>query len=173
MYELCVSVFVCRCARVSVCEKEREREQECSRAHARTYTYTLLLFVSLFLFILSVTSFVSISLCMHMIWYNTNGIILSTHTHTHTQGRGYICGHYFQGARPHPTSHFHEQTEILVHNRVKRLAGQANGQRHAQYLLDLWLQGLRKQLANHLRHALWRKPSTMLRESTMTLANFS
>jgi hypothetical protein len=158
MYVLCVCmcllcVLVCACV--------------CARAHTHTYTYTLLLFVSLFLFILSVTSFVSISLCMRIRY----GVILSTHTNT--QGRGYICGHYFQGARPHPTSYVHEQTEELVHNRVKRLAGQANGQRHAQYLLDLWLQGLRKQLANHLRHALWRKPSTILRESTMTLANFS
>ena len=136
MYVLCVCVCVCYvCWCVCVV----------AGARAHTYTYTLPLFVSLFLFILSVTSFVSISLCMRIRY----GVILSTHTNT--QGRGYICGHYFQGARPHPTSYFHEQTEELVHNRVKRLAGQANGQRHAQYLLDLWIQGIRKQLTNHLR----------------------
>jgi hypothetical protein len=142
----------------------------CVLARAHTHIHTIFFSLSLFfcLYCLS-PSFVSISLCMHVIWYNTK----NTHTHTHTQGRGYICGHYFQGARLHPTSYFHEQTEEFVHNRVKCLAGQANGQRHAQYLLDLWLQGIRKQLTNHLRHALWRKPSMMLRESTTTHANFS
>ncbi len=112
IYVLCVCMCLL-CVLLCVCV--------CARARTHTYTYTLLLFVSLFLFILSVTSFVSISLCLHMIWHNTK----HTHTHTHTQGRGYICGHYFQGTRPHPTSYFHEQTEELVHNRVKRLAGRA------------------------------------------------
>ena len=158
MYCVCVCVcYVCCCVCVCVL----------ARAHTRIHTIFFSLSLFFCLYCLSLRLCLSLCVCM---WY---GIILSTHTHTHTQGRGYICGHYFQGARLHPTSYFHEQTEELVHNRVKRLAGQANGQRHAQYLLNLWLQGIRKQLANHLRHALWRKPSTMLRESTMTLANFS
>jgi hypothetical protein len=95
----------------------------CDRTCTHTYTITLLLFDSLFLFILSFTSFVSISL---MVWYNTKHTHTHTytHTHTHTQGGGYICGHYLQGTRPHPTSSFHEKTEELVHNRVKRLTGQ-------------------------------------------------
>ncbi len=158
MYCVCVCVcYVCCCVCV------------CARARAHTYTYNLLLFVSLFLFILSVTSFVSISLCMHVIWYNTK----HTHTHTHT------------GSRIHLWALFSRRTSSsnVIFSRANRGIGsqpreaprsQANGQRHAQYLLDLWLQGIvRKQLTNHLRHALWRKPSMMLRESTMTFANFS
>jgi hypothetical protein len=90
-----------------VCVCERERECAC------TYTHTLLLCVSLFLFMLSVTSFASISLlCMHMIRYNTKHT--HTHTHTHTQGRGYICGHYFQGTRPHATSACMHTEHILT-----------------------------------------------------------
>ena len=147
MYCVCVCVcYVCWCVRV------------CVPARTHTRIHTLFFSLSLFFCLYCLSLRLCLSRCVCM-WY---GIILSTHTNT--QGRGYICGHYFQGARPHPTSYFHEQTEELVHNRVKRLAGQANGQRHAQYLLNLWLQGIRKQLANHLRHALWRKPSTMLRE---------
>jgi hypothetical protein len=130
MYELCVSVFVCRCARVSVCEKEREREQECSRAHARTYTYTLLLFVSLFLFslflfILSVTSFASISLCMHRIWYNTKHT--RTHTHTHTGSRIHLRAVFSRHTSSSNATmcasgaYVDEQREELVHTRVKRL----------------------------------------------------
>jgi hypothetical protein len=95
----------------------------CVHTRTHTYTYTLLLLVPLFLFMLSVNSFMLISLCMHMIWYNTQHTHIHTHTHTHTQGRGYICGHYFQDTRPHPTSYFHEQAEELVHNPVNRLAG--------------------------------------------------
>ena len=159
MYCVCVYVFVI-CALVCVCV--------CARSRTHMYTHTLLLFVSLFLFILSVTSFVSISLCMHMIWYNTK----HTHTHTHT------------GSRIHLWALFSRRTSSsnVIFSRANRGIGSqpreaprrpSDGQRHAQYLLNLWLQGIRKQLANHLRHALWRKPSTMLRESTMTLANFS
>ncbi len=140
----------------------------CARARTHTYTYTLLLFVSLFLFILSITSFVSISLCMHMIWHNTK----HTHTHTHTGSRIHLWALFSR----------HTSSSNVIFSRANRRIGSqprealrrpSDGQRHAQYLLDLWLQGIRKQLANHLRHALWRKQSTMLRESTMTLANFS
>ncbi len=157
MYCVCVCVcYVCCCVCV------------CVLARAHTRIHTLLFSLSLFFCLYCLSLRLCLSLCV-CIWY---GIILSTHTHTHT------------GSRIHLWALFSRRTSSsnVIFSRANRGIGSqpreaprrpSDGQRHAQYLLDLWLQGLRKQLTNHLRHALWRKPSTMLREYTMTLANFS
>lgn len=158
MYVCIVCVYVsAMCVVVCVCV--------CSRAHTHVYIHSSSLCLSFSVYI--VCHFV----CVYLFVYAYE-MVYTKHTHKHT------------GSRIHLWALFSRSTSSsnVIFSRANRGIGSqpreaprrpSDGQRHAQYLLDLWLQGIRKQLANHLRHALWRKPSTMLRESTMTLANFS
>jgi hypothetical protein len=106
-----------------VCERERAR----ARAHARIHT--LFFSVSLFFCLYCpVTSFVSISLlCMHMMCYNTK----HTHTHTHRGSRIHQRALFSRHTSACDVSmcaygaYVQEQTEALLHTRVKRLAARA------------------------------------------------
>ena len=156
MCVICVLLCVCVC----VCSRERTHVYMHSSSLCLSFSvYIVCHFVCVYLFVYA-----------HTIWCNTK------HTHKHT------------GSRIHLWALFSRSTSSsnVIFSRANRGIGSqpcdreaprrpsdGQRQRHAQYLLNLWIQGIRKQLANHLRHTLWRKPSTMLRESTMTLAIFS
>ncbi len=125
VYMYCVCVYVCAmCVGVCVCVW--------SRAH--THIHTLFFSLSLFFSLYCLSLRLCLSLCA-CIWYNTK----HTHTHIHT------------GSRIHRWTLFSRRTSSsnVIFSQANRGNGSqpreaprspSNGQRHAQYLLDLGLQ---------------------------------